>query len=39
MRVEALTSGFDTYLAKPVEPTELAAVVRQLASRRHADSS
>src|SRR5262249_14784821 len=39
MRVQALTSGFDTYVAKPVEPTELAAVVKQLATRRRADSS
>jgi CheY-like chemotaxis protein len=39
MRVQALTSGFDTYLAKPVEPTELAAVVQQLGTRARAEGA
>jgi PAS domain S-box-containing protein len=39
MRVQALTSGFDTYLAKPVEPVELAAVVQQLGTRARAEGA
>jgi CheY-like chemotaxis protein/nitrogen-specific signal transduction histidine kinase len=34
MRRQALTAGFDTCLAKPVPPAELAAVVARLARRR-----
>jgi CheY-like chemotaxis protein len=33
MRVRALTSGFSSCIVKPVEPTELAAVVSQAAGR------
>jgi CheY-like chemotaxis protein len=32
-RLRALTSGFQTHVAKPVEPVELAAVVASLAGR------
>jgi CheY-like chemotaxis protein/anti-sigma regulatory factor (Ser/Thr protein kinase) len=34
-RAAALTAGFDTHLAKPVEPAELANVVRRLVQRGH----
>jgi CheY-like chemotaxis protein len=30
----ALTAGFQKFVSKPVEPDELAAVVRTLAERR-----
>jgi PAS domain S-box-containing protein len=33
VRVQAIVAGFDSYIAKPVDPAELAAVVVQLASR------
>ena len=33
MRVRALMAGFSTYIAKPVEPAELAAVIVQQAGR------
>ena len=33
MRVQALMAGFNTYIAKPVEPAELSAVVVQLAEQ------
>ena len=33
MRVQALMAGFNTYIAKPVEPAELTAVVVQLAEQ------
>jgi CheY-like chemotaxis protein len=33
-RTRALRAGFQTHVAKPVEPTELTAVVASLASRR-----
>jgi CheY-like chemotaxis protein len=37
-RLQALNSGFDTHLAKPVEEPELAAVVAELARGPRADS-
>ena len=33
-RERALAAGFQNYLAKPVDPAELAAVVRGLVTRR-----
>jgi CheY-like chemotaxis protein len=33
MRVRALMAGFNTYVTKPVEPAELAAVIVQQAGR------
>ena len=33
-RTRALRAGFQTHVAKPVEPTELTAVVASLTSRR-----
>ncbi|HQY87098.1 MAG TPA: response regulator, partial [Tepidisphaeraceae bacterium] len=33
-RTRALLAGFQTHVAKPVEPTELIAVVASLAARR-----
>jgi signal transduction histidine kinase/ActR/RegA family two-component response regulator len=38
-RARALTAGFQQYVAKPVEPDELAAVVADLAGRTAAPSS
>jgi PAS domain S-box-containing protein len=35
-RTKAIRSGFQNHLAKPVEPTELVAVVRSLAGRKAA---
>jgi CheY-like chemotaxis protein len=32
-RVQAFRAGFDTYLAKPIDPAELAAAVSRLARR------
>jgi CheY-like chemotaxis protein len=37
-RAKALTAGFQQYIAKPVEPDELAAVVAKLAERPDAPS-
>jgi PAS domain S-box-containing protein len=37
-RVRALTSGFQQYVAKPVEPDELAAVIAKLTGRLNAPS-
>jgi len=37
-RARALTAGFQQYIAKPVEPDELAAVVAKLAERPDAPS-
>ncbi len=33
-RLRALSAGFDTHIAKPVEPTELVTVIASLAERR-----
>jgi DNA-binding response OmpR family regulator len=33
MRVRALMAGFSTYIAKPVEPAELTAVIVQQSGR------
>ena len=33
-RTRALRAGFQTHVSKPVEPTELTAVVASLAARR-----
>lgn len=38
-RVRALSAGFTTYLPKPVDPSELAAVVATLAARGPASPS
>ena len=35
-RARALTAGFQQYVAKPVEPNELAAVVAELTGRMEA---
>jgi len=33
-RVEVLASGFDSHVVKPVDPAELAAVIRRLVEAR-----
>ena len=38
-RAQALTAGFQQYVAKPIEPDELAAVVAKLAGRLDAHDS
>jgi len=38
-RAEALQSGFEMHLAKPIDPAELIAAVHALARRRHRTES
>jgi len=35
-RIKILSAGFDSYIAKPVEPDELAAVIGRLVTRARA---
>jgi DNA-binding response OmpR family regulator len=38
-RIKILSAGFDSYIAKPVQPDELAAVIGRLVARARAGRS